>query len=46
VQFDHLRFVLQAAVDRLELALTPTSMLGNEMTLGRLASPMPDFSVL
>jgi LysR family transcriptional regulator, glycine cleavage system transcriptional activator len=42
LQFDHLHFVLQAAVDSLGLALTPTSMLGNDMASGRLASPMPD----
>jgi len=42
LQFDHLHFVLQAAVDSLGFALAPTSLLANDVTSGRLVSPMPD----
>lgn len=42
LQFDHLHFVLQAAVDSLGFALVPTSLLANDVMSGRLVSPMPD----
>ena len=41
LQFDHLHFVLQAAVDGLGVALTPTSLLGTDVAQGRLACPLP-----
>ncbi len=42
LQFDHLHFVLQAAVDGLGFALTPTSLLGTDVAQGRLVCPLPD----
>jgi LysR family glycine cleavage system transcriptional activator len=42
LQFDHLHFVLQAAVDSLGFALAPISLLANDVASGRLVSPMPD----
>ena len=41
LQFDHLHFVLQAAVDGLGVALTPTSLLGTDVAQGRLVCPLP-----
>jgi LysR family glycine cleavage system transcriptional activator len=37
-----MHFVLQAAVDGLGFALTPVSLLGTDVTSGRLACPLPD----
>lgn len=41
LQFDHLHFVLQAAVDGLGFALAPTSLIAHDMAAGRLVSPLP-----
>lgn len=41
LQFDHLHFVLQAAVDGLGIALCPASLVGNDLSTGRLVSPLP-----
>lgn len=41
LQFDHIHIVLQAAVDGLGVALTPTSLLGTDVTQGRLVCPLP-----
>lgn len=42
LQFDHLHFVLQAAVDGLGFALAPISLIAHDMAAGRLMSPLPD----
>jgi len=39
--FDHLHFVLQAAVDGLGIALAPTSLVAHDLASGRLQSPLP-----
>ena len=41
LQFDHLHFVLQAAVDGLGLALAPASLVTHDLTSGRLQCPLP-----
>ncbi|KAF1068796.1 MAG: Glycine cleavage system transcriptional activator [Variovorax sp.] len=41
LQFDHLHFVLQAAVDGLGIALAPTSLVSHDLASGRLHSPLP-----
>jgi len=41
LQFDHLHFVLQAAVDGLGIALAPTSLVSHDLASGRLQSPLP-----
>lgn len=41
LQFDHLHFVLQAAVDGLGFALAPVSLIAHDMAAGRLISPLP-----
>lgn len=41
LQFDHLHFVLQAAVDGLGIALAPTSLVAHDLASGRLVSPLP-----
>lgn len=41
LQFDHLHFVLQAAVDGLGVALAPTSLVSHDLASGRLQSPLP-----
>jgi LysR family glycine cleavage system transcriptional activator len=41
LQFDHLHFVLQAAVDGLGIALAPTSLVAHDLASGRLQSPLP-----
>jgi LysR family glycine cleavage system transcriptional activator len=41
LQFDHIHLVLQAAVDGLGVALTPTSLLGGDVAQGRLVCPLP-----
>jgi LysR family transcriptional regulator, glycine cleavage system transcriptional activator len=41
LQFEHLHFVLQAAVDGLGVALAPTSLIAHDMASGRLISPFP-----
>ena len=41
LQFDHIHLVLQAAVDGLGVALTPTSLLGTDVAQGRLVCPLP-----
>lgn len=41
LQFDHLHFVLQAAVDGLGVALAPTSLVAHDLASGRLMSPLP-----
>lgn len=41
IQFDHLHFVLQAAVDGLGVALAPHSLIGNDLSDARLVCPLP-----
>lgn len=41
LQFDHMHLVLQAAVDGLGVALCPASLLGRDLSNGRLACPLP-----
>lgn len=41
LQFDHLHFVLQAAVDGLGIALAPTSLIAHDLAAGRLLAPLP-----
>ncbi len=42
LQFDHMHLVLQAAVDGLGVALCPASLLGKDLSTGRLICPLPD----
>jgi LysR family transcriptional regulator, glycine cleavage system transcriptional activator len=42
LQFEHLHFVMQAAIDGLGIALAPTSLIANDLTSGRLVSPFPE----
>ena len=42
LQFEHLHFVLQAAVDGLGFALAPTSLIAHDVAAGRLVCPLPD----
>lgn len=42
LQFDHLHFVLQAAVDGLGIALAPASLLANDLASGRLQAGLPE----
>ncbi|GAA4333083.1 transcriptional regulator GcvA [Pigmentiphaga soli] len=39
--FDHLHFVLQAAVDGLGFTIAPVSLLSNDLATGRLACALP-----
>ncbi len=41
LQFDHMHLVLQAAVDGLGVALCPASLLGRDLSNGRLACLLP-----
>ncbi|EJN01435.1 LysR substrate-binding domain-containing protein [Herbaspirillum sp. YR522] len=41
LHFDHVHFVLQAAVDGLGLALSPVSLADNDLRSGRLVCPLP-----
>ncbi|SDB33438.1 LysR family transcriptional regulator, glycine cleavage system transcriptional activator [Pseudomonas sp. NFACC23-1] len=41
LQFDHMHLVLQAAVDGLGVALCPASLLGKDLSNGRLTCPLP-----
>ncbi len=41
LQFDHLHFVLQAAVDGLGFALAPASLVAHDLASGRLHGPLP-----
>ena len=41
LQFDHLHFVLQAAVDGLGFALAPASLVTHDLATGRLHCPLP-----
>ena len=41
LQFDHLHFVLQAAVDGLGFAMAPVSLIAHDLVSGRLVSPLP-----
>ena len=41
LQFDHLHFVLQAAVDGLGVALAPTSLVAHDLASGRLQTALP-----
>ena len=41
LQFDHLHFVLQAAVDGLGVALAPTSLVAHDLASGRLQAALP-----
>jgi len=43
LQFDHLHFVMQAAIDGLGVALAPVSLLGHDLDDGRLAAPLPQW---
>ncbi|HZY52143.1 MAG TPA: LysR substrate-binding domain-containing protein, partial [Reyranella sp.] len=45
LQFDHVHFVLQAAVDGLGFALTPRSLLGTDVAAGRLVCPLPGLTL-
>ncbi|NUU03673.1 LysR substrate-binding domain-containing protein [Herbaspirillum robiniae] len=42
LHFDHLHFVLQAAVDGLGLALSPLSLADNDLRSGRLVDALPE----
>lgn len=42
LQFDHIHFVLQAALNGLGVALAPVSHLGPDWTSGRLVTPLAD----
>lgn len=42
ILFDHLHFVLQAAVDGLGFTIAPVSLLSNDLANGRLACILPD----
>ncbi|WP_077000159.1 LysR substrate-binding domain-containing protein [Variovorax sp. KK3] len=42
LQFDHLHFVMQAAVDGLGLALAPASLLANDLASRRLQAGLPE----
>lgn len=42
LHFDHVHFVLQAAVDGLGLALSPLSLADNDLRSGRLVCPLPE----
>lgn len=41
LQFDHLHFVLQAAVDGLGFAMGPASLVAHDLASGRLVCPLP-----
>ncbi len=41
LHFDHLHFVLQAAVDGLGVAMAPRSLLARDLAQRRLAAPLP-----
>ncbi len=41
LQFDHLHFVLQAALDGLGFALAPASLVVHDLAAGRLVCPLP-----
>ncbi len=41
LQFDHLHFVLQAALDGLGFALAPASLVAHDLATGRLVCPLP-----
>lgn len=41
LQFDHLHFVLQAAIDGLGFALAPASLVSHDLAAGRLVCPLP-----
>ncbi len=43
ILFDHLHFVVQAAVDGLGFTVAPVSLLGNELALGRLVCALPQW---
>lgn len=45
LQFDHMHLVLQAAVDGLGVALCPASLLGRDLSTGRLTCPFPSFQL-
>jgi LysR family glycine cleavage system transcriptional activator len=42
LQFDHLHFVLQAAVDGLGIAHAPTSLVAHDLASGRLQAGLPE----
>jgi len=42
LQFEHLHFVLQAAVDGLGFALAPTTLIAHDIASGRLTCPLPE----
>ncbi|MES2944582.1 MAG: LysR substrate-binding domain-containing protein, partial [Pseudomonadota bacterium] len=42
LQFEHLHFVLQAAVNGLGFALAPVSLIAHDIAAGRLVSPLPE----
>lgn len=41
LQFDHLHFVVQAALDGLGCALVPRSLVAHDLAAGRLVCPLP-----
>lgn len=45
LQFDHLHFVLQAAVDGLGFAIGPASLIAHDLASGRLVCPLPELSM-
>jgi LysR family glycine cleavage system transcriptional activator len=42
LQFDHLHFVVQAALDGLGVALVPLSLITQDLRSGRLVCPLPE----
>ncbi|MFW0754730.1 LysR substrate-binding domain-containing protein [Pseudomonas sp. H11T01] len=45
LQFDHMQPVLQAAVEGQGIALCPASLLGSDVSSGRLICPLPDLRI-
>lgn len=42
---DHFYLAIQAAIDRLGVAMGPTALVGDDLTAGRLVTPFPDISL-
>ena len=45
LQFDHLHFVVQAALDGLGFALAPVSLIDQDLAAGRLVCPLPTLTL-
>jgi LysR family glycine cleavage system transcriptional activator len=43
--FDHFYLSIQAAIDGLGIAMGPTTLVGDDLTAGRLVAPFPDISL-